>query len=72
MSEQCDAVSEVATRVRSAVFRPLHRPTKMPQSFCHSFIVLSIIGIRCSRYAQTSWFQVCHVPTVVMVGSKPI
>ena len=35
-----------------------------PQSFCHSFIVLSMI--RCSKSAQKSAVQVCKLATVVM------
>jgi len=35
-----------------------------PQSFCHSFIVLSMI--RCSKSAQKSAVQMCQVAAVVM------
>jgi len=35
-----------------------------PQSFCHSFIALSMI--RCSKSAQKYAVQVCQVAAVVM------
>ena len=35
-----------------------------PQSFCHSFIALSMI--HCSKSAQKSAVQVCQVVAVVM------
>jgi len=35
-----------------------------PQSFCHSFIALSMI--RCLKWTQKSAVQVCQVATVVM------
>ena len=57
---KCLAVSTVTTRVRM----PSIGTDTAPQSFCHSFIVLSMI--RCSKSAKKSAVQVCQVATVVM------
>jgi len=59
LSEQCAVLN--VTSVRSAVFRPWHRPTIL---FCYSFIALSIV--RCSKSAQKFAVRVCQVATVVM------
>jgi len=53
-------VSTVTTRVRT----PSVSIDTAPQSFCHSFIALSMI--RCSKSAKKSAVQVCQVTTVVM------
>ena len=42
----------------------------VPQSFCHSFIALSMI--RCSKSAQKSAVQVCQVATVVMETTQSV
>jgi len=54
------AVSKAATHVRMLRFGI----DTAPQSFCYSFIALSMI--RCSKLAQKSTVQVCQVVTVVM------
>ena len=54
------AVSIVTTRVRM----PSISTDTASQSFCHSFIALSMI--RCSKSADESAVQVCQVATVVM------
>jgi len=51
-------MSKVTTSVRSAGL------DTDPQSFCHSFIALSII--RCSKPAQKFAVRTCQVATVVM------
>jgi len=43
-------------------------PDTGPQSFCYSFIALSII--RCSRSAQKFTVRMCHVTTVAMATTQ--
>jgi len=56
----------VTTRVRMLSFGI----DAAPQSFCHSFIALSMI--RYSNSAQKSSVQVCQVATVVMETTQLI
>jgi len=57
---KCFAVLKVTTRGRMLSFGI----DTAPQTFCHSFVALSMI--RCSKSAQKSAVQVCQVDTVVM------
>jgi len=57
---KCFAVPKVTTRVPMLSFNN----DTVPQSFCHSFIVL--LMMRCSKSAQKFVVQVCQVATVVM------
>ena len=43
-------------------------PEKGPQSFCYSFIALSII--HCCKLAEKFAFRICQVSTVVMVTTQ--
>jgi len=57
---ECFATSKVKTNVRSAVFRPWHRPTVvLPLVCCPSMT-------HCLKSAQKSASQVYQVPTVPM------
>jgi len=58
------AVSKVTTRVRMLSFGI----DAAPQSFCHSFIALSMI--RCWKSAQKSAVQMCQVAAVVMEATQ--
>ena len=67
---KCLAVSKVTTRVKMLSFG---NDTAL-QSFCHSFIALSMI--LCSKSAEKSAVQMCHVANIVIEttrvhGSKP-
>jgi len=57
---ECFAVSTVTTRDRMLSFGT----DTAPQSFCHSFIAMSMI--HCSKSAQKSAVQMCQVAAVVM------
>jgi len=54
------SIKSYNTRVRMLSFST----DTAPQSFCHSFIALSMI--RCSKSVQKSDVQMCQVATVVM------
>jgi len=57
---KCFAESKLTTRVRMLPFGI----DTTPQSFCHSFIALSMI--RCSKSAQKSAVQMCKISAGVM------
>jgi len=59
-NNKCLALSTVTTRVPM----PSIGIDTAPQSFCHSFIALSMI--RCAKSSERSAVQVCRVATVVM------
>jgi len=66
LPEQC-TVSKIITNVSNEVFRPRHRH-RGTQSFCHSFIALSIT--RCSKSTQKFVVRVYQIATVVMATTQ--
>ena len=65
-NNKCLALSTVTTRVPM----PSIGIDTAPQSFCHSFIALSMI--RCAKSSERSAVQVCQVATVVINQSNQI